>query len=141
MGDEGFGIHVARRLRDAGLPENVRIETGGVAGFDLLGHFTGVQDIIVVDVMRTDLEPGQIAFLEFEDGFSAGNRGAVSFHQMSFLELMQIAELIGLKPRIRFLVTVPVSLDWSLDLTPPVSLAADKAVEFITELFKPQSAA
>ena len=36
MGDEGFGVHVAQCLKEISLSDNIRVEEGGVGGFDLL---------------------------------------------------------------------------------------------------------
>ena len=36
MGDEGFGLHVIRRLKEIGMPESIVLEEGGVGGFNLL---------------------------------------------------------------------------------------------------------
>lgn len=59
QGDEGFGIHVARQLKDVLLPGDVRVEEGGVGGFNLLGSLEGAKQVIVVDVMMTDIPPGK----------------------------------------------------------------------------------
>ena len=37
LGDEGFGVHVARRLKESGLPAGIDVTEGHVGGFDLLG--------------------------------------------------------------------------------------------------------
>jgi len=51
MGDEGFGLHVIRRLKEIGMPENIILEEGGVGGFELLNGLQGIEKLVVVDIM------------------------------------------------------------------------------------------
>ncbi|MEN8613879.1 hydrogenase maturation protease [Dehalogenimonas sp. THU2] len=133
LGDEGFGIHVVRKLKENGFPEHIRIEAGGVAGFDLLGLLSGVDRLIIVDVMVCDLEPGDIGRFNLDAEFKASGRVPMSFHELSVLDLLQIAEVVGLNPRVEFLVTKPVKLEWGFELSPLVQQAADKAVDYLVK--------
>jgi hydrogenase maturation protease len=134
VGDEGFGVHVARRLKNLDLPPGIKIMEGGVGGFDLLGPLEGVTRLIVVDIMMLDKAPGEL-FL-FKPGGTSIEPGkkVVSFHQVGILELIQIAEVIGCKPEVFVLVTPPQNIDWSFELTPPLSLAADAAAQFLRDM-------
>ena len=135
-GDEGFGVHVARRLAKMELPEGVRVLEGGIGGFDLLGPFEGGGRLIVVDIMALDQPAGDL-FL-FKPGGTSIEPGkkVVSFHQVGILELIQIAAIIGRNPEVYFLVTPPETMDWSFDLSPVLSKAADEAVEFLENIIK-----
>ncbi|MGI2336773.1 MAG: hydrogenase maturation protease [Dehalogenimonas sp.] len=135
MGDEGFGIHVLRRLKEYTFPDHIRLHDGAVAGFDLLGHLEGVERLVIVDVMITDLEPGEIGWMEMDASFNAPNKTDLSFHQVGIVELLQIAELVGHKPKVQFLVTRPEKLEWSFELTEATRQAADKAVAYLVENF------
>jgi len=132
-GDEGFGVHVARRLGKVELPPGVRVIEGGVGGFDLLGHLEGVDRLIVVDIIAMEKTPGDL-FL-FKPGGTSIEPGkkVVSFHQVGILELLQIAAVIGLNPEVFFLVTPPETMDWSFELSPALSQAADGAVRFLRD--------
>jgi len=134
MGDEGFGVHVVRRLKEMDFPENVRLHEGGVGGFDLLGSLEGVKRLIIVDVMVTDKPAGDL--LRFKHGktnLEPGKR-VVSFHQVGILELLEIGELIGHTLEVFFLVTAPETLDWSFELSPPVQTAAEKAAVMLSKM-------
>ncbi|APV43928.1 hydrogenase maturation protease [Dehalogenimonas formicexedens] len=130
-GDEGFGVHVARRLAKTQLPTDVRIMEGGVGGFDLLGHLEGVTRLIIVDIIALEKPPGDL-FL-FKPGGTSIEPGkkVVSFHQVGVLELIQIAAIIGCEPEVFVLATPPETMDWSFELSPALSEAADAAVEFL----------
>ncbi len=51
LADEGFGVHVVRRLKELKLPSHVRVEEGGVGGVKLLRYLDGVKGLLGVDVM------------------------------------------------------------------------------------------
>ena len=134
MGDEGFGVHVVRALGGAGLPAAVRIEEGGVGGFNLLGSLEGVGRVIVVDVMMADIAPGEVLFFKPGPGFGEPGKKIISFHQVGVLELVQMWGLLGHQPEIFFLVTRPEKLEWSTELSAPVRKAVDKAVRLLKEM-------
>jgi len=134
MGDEGFGVRVVRRLKEVGLPNHVRIEEGGVGGFNLLGLLEGVERLIVVDVMILPSPPGELKLLEPGPDLAEPGKVILSFHQVGVLDLLQMWGLIGKEPEVKFLVTQPQSMELGDGLSPPVQAAADKAVGVIQEL-------
>ncbi len=136
MGDEGFGVHVAGQLKNAELGDDIRVEEGGVGGFNLLGLLEGVKRVIVVDVMNTDIPPGEVLFFKPGPDFSEPGKRIVSFHQVGVLELVQMWGLLGYQAEVFFLVTRPQRLEWSTELSPAVDLAAAKAVDLIKGLVK-----
>ena len=133
-GDEGFGVHVARRLAKLDLPVSVKVMEGGVGGFDLLGSLEGITRLIVVDIMMLDKAPGDLYL--FKPGGTSIEPGkkVVSFHQVGILELIQIAELIGFKPEVFFLVTTPETMQWGFELSSGLVPAADSAARFLRDL-------
>ena len=132
LGDEGFGIHVVRRLREVELPGNVRVVEGGVGGFNLLGHLDGVKRLLVVDVMMMDSPPGKLHLLKKKP--EEPGKQILSFHQVGVLELLKIWGLLGHEPEVILLVTRPEKMEWSTELSPPVQNSAEKAIKLITEL-------
>jgi len=131
--DEGFGIHVARRLKDVCLPENVRVQDGGVAGLDLLGSITDIDRLIVVDAMITDLEPGSIGYFELNESINAPNKTNFSFHQLGIAEILQIGALMGHKPEVEFVVARPEKLELGFEMSEAMQKAVDKTVNYLTE--------
>lgn len=134
MGDEGFGVHVARRLKAMKLAGHTRVEEGGVGGFNLLGSLEGVQRLIAVDVMMIDKSPGELLLFRPGPDFGEPGKRIISFHQVGVLELVQMRGMLGDAPEIYFLVTRPVKLTWSMELSPPVQAAAAQAVGLLREL-------
>ena len=134
MGDEGFGVHVVRRLKETELPADVKIEEGGVGGFNLLGSLEGVRRLIVVDIMMTDKPLGELLFFKPGPGFGEPGKRIISFHQVGVLELVQMWGLLGHEPEIFFLFTRPEKLEWATELSPAVQAAADEAVGLLRKL-------
>ena len=67
-GDDGFGIHVLRQLKEGYvLPRCVRAMEGGVAGLHALPYFEGCRKAIVVDGLRSAGKVGSVHRLELED--------------------------------------------------------------------------
>ncbi len=134
LGDEGFGPQVIARLKEAGLPPGVRAEEGGVGGFNLLGSLEGIERLIVVDVMITDVPPGEVRLFKPGPDFGEPGKRIISFHQVGVLELIQMWGLLDHEPEVYFLVTPPENLTWGTELSPPVQRAADKAVRLIEKI-------
>ncbi|MBM3286395.1 MAG: hydrogenase maturation protease [Candidatus Eisenbacteria bacterium] len=71
LGDEGFGIHAVRRLRDEGLPDGVDLEDGGTGGVDLLDRMAGYGRVVLIDAIRVGRDSAPVSA---EAGF--GDRGS-----------------------------------------------------------------
>ena len=134
MGDEGFGVHVAWKLRETELPPDVKVEEGGVGGFNLLGSLEGVRRVIVVDVIMAGIEPGEVRLFRSGPALRELGKNIVSFHQVGALELVRMWGLLGGEPEVFFMVTRPVRLDWGTELTPEVNTAVTRAVELLGEI-------
>ncbi len=49
MGDEGLGVHYARRMEQESLPEEVTVLDGGTVGFNLMEALENHEHVIMVD--------------------------------------------------------------------------------------------
>ena len=134
LGDEGFGLHVIRQLKDYKLPDNVKLLEGGVGGFDLLGHLEGVNRLIVIDVMMMDAPPGELRMYTPGPELAEPGKVMLSFHQVGILDLLQMWSLIGMEPETCFLVTRPLKVDVGIELSPPLQLAAGRVVKIVKEM-------
>ena len=134
LGDEGFGVHVVRRLKERKLPGHVRVEEGGVGGFNLLGYLDGVKRLLVVDVMMMDSPPGELIVFGPGEKPEEPGKCILSFHQVGVLELVQMWSLLGYQPEVSFVVTRPEKLEWSTELSPALQNAVEKAANLIERL-------
>ena len=135
MGDEGFGLHVIRRLKEIGMPENIILEEGGVGGFNLLNDLRGIEKLVVVDIMMLPSPPGELKVFEPGNPPTEPGKAIVSFHQVGVLELVNIWGMMGNEePEVTFVVTRPQTIDWSTELTQPLKVAVEKAANMIKNL-------
>jgi hydrogenase maturation protease len=92
------------------LPDNVKIIDGGTLGFGLFDTITNCENLIVVDAIKTDDEPGSIyRFTQHEMELS--HPPATSAHEVEFTEILCKAALIDLAPNAIFLCIVPEQYD------------------------------
>jgi hydrogenase maturation protease len=62
-GDDGVGVHLARRLQEHSLPENVDVVELGTAGLTLLDLAADYNRLIILDAMVSGAPPGTIHVL------------------------------------------------------------------------------
>lgn len=67
LGDDAFGVEVARRLDKETLPSGVRVVETGIAGVALIHELQdGWDALIVVDAVSRDRPPGTVLVIEPE---------------------------------------------------------------------------
>src|ERR1700728_3547844 len=65
LGDDGFGVEVARRLAATNLPESVRVVDFGIRGLDLVYALQdGYDTTILIDAFPSGQEPGTVSIVE-----------------------------------------------------------------------------
>lgn len=133
LGDEGVGVHVARRLLQENLPALVEVVDGGTAGLDLVSYFRNRDCVIIVDALEADDEPGAIYRFTPEQ-LSARTREVMSLHQVGVVELIENARLLGFHSEITLFGVVPKdSRSCSLELTPEVERAVPRVIQMILQ--------
>ena len=67
LGDDGFGVEVARRLATEDLPEWVRVADYGISGMHLAYDLAnGYETTILIDATSRGDEPGTIYVIELD---------------------------------------------------------------------------
>jgi hydrogenase maturation protease len=109
--DEGFGVYFIRWFENRyRLPDSVEIIDGGTLGFGLFDIITSCKNIIVIDAIKTNDQPGSIyRFTQKEMELS--HPPATSAHEVEFADILCKAELIDLAPDAVFLCIVPQQYD------------------------------
>lgn len=138
LGDDGFGVEVARRMARRALPECVRVSDFGIRGFDLAYAITDEHDaVILVDATRRGESPGTLYALELDpDGQTAG---AVETHGMDPANVLRLVASLGGRPRRVLLVGCePSAIDPETEeltgLSPAVESSVDPAIELVLSL-------
>jgi hydrogenase maturation protease len=141
LGDDGFGVEVAKRLAGRQLPEGVEVADFGIRGLDLAYALQDDYDVVVfVDAIPRGEEPGTIYLLEpeiVEDG-----EISLDTHGMDPVKVIKLSRALGAK-RTRTLVVgcepqVVLSGedydDMLMDLSEPVRAAVEEAVKVVESL-------
>lgn len=138
MSDDGFGVHVVRKLAEMGLPDTVQLVDGGTHSYDLLDYF-GQSDIcFVVDSMHTGGKPGTVYRVPLDKLGLTPNADIQSLHEISFAEAVHMVRLLGHNPDVIVYGIEPEYIDIGLELTPVVAekveWVADRINQEISEL-------
>jgi hydrogenase maturation protease len=139
LGDDGFGVEVARRLADRPQPNGVEVADYGIRGMDLA---CAMQDdwsaVILVDAAPRGAPPGTLSVIEPE---VAGGPAAPDAHGMDPATVLRLVQALGgAPPRTRVVACEPLvqmsgaEPDVLVQLSPPVAAAVDGAVELVEEL-------
>jgi hydrogenase maturation protease len=141
LGDDGFGVEVARRLAERELPESVEVADFGIRGLDLV--YALQEDygaVILVDALPRGEEPGTIYLIEPE--IEDEGEAALDTHSMDPVKAIRFARAMGAKP-VRTLVVgcePEVVLqgdsydDMLMELSQPVQAAVEEAVQVVESL-------
>lgn len=128
MGDEGVGVHFARRMETEALPANVDVLDGGTAGFHLMEAIEQHDRIIMVDATLDGAPPGTIR--EVRPRFAADFPKALSTHDIGLKDLVEGLYLLGRAPDILlFTVSIETVQPLHIGLSPAVEAVLPELVE------------
>ena len=103
LGDDGFGVEVARRLATRSLPAEVTVKDFGIRGFDLAYALMDPHDLVIlVDACPRGGEPGSVYLIEPEAVEVNASRPApgVEGHSMNPMSVLRmVASMGGSAPR------------------------------------------
>ncbi len=135
MTDEGAGVRVAEILMGRyALPDNVEVIDAGTMGLGIMNLFRDRDLVVVVDAVdNTGHEPGTVVVMTPEQ--LAPSQVLHSLHDMRFVNVLEAAELTGIKPdAICVGVQVASMEQWVMELTPPVEAALPSAVAAVLDI-------
>jgi hydrogenase maturation protease len=140
LGDDAFGVEVARRLLTRSLPNAVRVVDFGIRGFDLAYALQdGYETTILVDAYSRGIEPGTVSVIEPDlKTLEDEPEGFVQPHAMNPMNVMRMAKAMnGSVKRILLVGCEPLDLggeEGAIGLSPAVQAAVDVATERIAKL-------
>ena len=168
LGDDGFGVEVARRLAEADLPNWVQVADYGISGMHLAYDLAdGYDSAILVDTAQRGGEPGTLTVIEAAPGAGpsetgeeqqagetaqAGQRAPASggiaetrlfdAHGMQPDVVLGVLGMLGARSaRVLVVGCEPASLDYGMELSEPVAKAVDAAVGVVMDLIAEAGAA
>jgi hydrogenase maturation protease len=143
LGDDGFGVEVARRLAGERLPGWVRVADFGIRGVHLAYELLeGYEKAILVDAAPRGETPGTVYVIEPDlDGQPTGLLGAgepgvlVDAHGMEPDAVFALLKALGGDvPKLLVVGCEPAQVSERMGLSPPVAGAVDQAVAVVREL-------
>jgi hydrogenase maturation protease len=135
LGDDGFGVEVARRLLTARLPPDVRVMDVGIRSLHLGYELREAQyeTTILVDVVDRGGDPGTLYVLEPDE--SSEIPATPDAHSMGPGQVLALVRRLGGSVgRVLIVGCEPLRLDQEPGLSPIVSAAVDEAIPLIERL-------
>ena len=142
MGDDGFGVEVAKALTGSSLPPGVRVADFGIRGLDLAYALQdGYETTILIDAFSRGEAPGTIYVVEPDlhdpaASFDGGN--FVEPHAMHPVNVLRMAAAMDASPKHLFLIGCePMTTDGEdgqIGLSPPVKAGVAEAVRVVKDL-------
>lgn len=133
--DEGVGVEVIRRLALADDLKDVVLIDGGTLSFTLAPEIADSPRLIVVDAAILGTAPGSVRVFEGDAMDRQLSGKGKSVHEVSLMDLMDMARLSDTLPRRRALVGIePGEVAWGDSLTPEVEAAVPIALAEIRRL-------
>jgi hydrogenase maturation protease len=131
QGDDGFGIHVFRRLRERpGLPRQVKLFDAGIAGLGALGYFEGCRKAVIVDALKTCGRVGHVRRVRLDKLDPPGPE--LSLHAFGVHHLLTALPAVLGGRALPEMVLIGAQIGevcrFRDELTPPLQAAIDKAV-------------
>jgi hydrogenase maturation protease len=142
LGDDAFGVEVARLLAKRSLDDRVRLVDFGIRGLDLVyALLEDWQAVIFVDAAPRGGKPGALYVIEPDlADIVAGSPSSLALdaHQMDPVRVLRLALGMGAKlPKLLIAGCEPTPLngdDLQGELTPAVAAAVAPAAELIESL-------
>jgi hydrogenase maturation protease len=143
LGDDGFGVEVARRLSRSPLPSGAEVIDFGIRGLHLAYRLLEPIDlVVVVDTVSRGGLPGTLTVIEPELGRNDEPLAAAEGHGMSLSSAFAAARAMrGALPRMLLVGCEPAVLEERMELSDPVAAAVGPAVELLLSILERTCAA
>jgi hydrogenase maturation protease len=138
LSDEGIGIHVLAALQDKHPKiDNVEYIDGGTLSFSLAGWIEEADRLIVIDAAEFHQPPGAIRCLHNREMDQFLGLPRRSVHEVSLLDLLDIARLTECLPEPRVLIGIQAErIGWGEYPSPAVALAIPDAISQVEKLLQ-----
>jgi len=141
LGDDGFGVEVARRLAEREMPEGVEVKDFGIRGMDLAYALQeDYEAVVFVDAVPRGEEPGTVYLIEPE--IEEDGEVALDTHGMDPVKVIKLSRALGAKSTRTLVVGCEPQVvlsgedydDMSMELSEPVQAAVGEAVKLVESL-------
>lgn len=134
--DEGFGVQFIDLLRNKyTFDQNVRVIDGSTLGYGLLDDIFSLDNIIVIDALKTDEKPGNI--FKFDSENLPVNLMKKTAHDVEFIDVITMCQLQGHNPKIIIFAVSPEDCgNVGMDISPPLKNAMPRLETLVLEEIK-----
>jgi hydrogenase maturation protease len=139
LGDDGFGVEVARSLSTRQLPEGVSVKDYGIRGFDLAYALLDPWDLVIIaDALPRGEAPGTLYVIEPELNGPAADM-ALNPHGMDPVRVLSLAASMGvISAQVLVVGCEPHDfgdeLEGRMGLSAPVQAVVEEACKTILDL-------
>lgn len=133
-GDDAVGVIAARRLASCDLGEGVEVIEGHTGGINLLFDIEGADWVIIIDAVDFGAQPGSVEIFEADEVDIRVIDRVASLHHVSLADVIQLAQLTGVAPRITLVAVQPQTIAPGQGLSDPVAKQVDAVVRSVAEL-------
>jgi hydrogenase maturation protease len=137
LGDDGFGVEVARRLSEVDLPEWAKVVDYGIRGMHLAYDLAGGDYAltILIDITNQGDKPGTVYVIELDPKPAVDESTVMQAHGMQPEIVLNLVAALGEDPgRVLLVGCEPANLDERMGLSPPVAGAIGTAVDVVVDL-------
>jgi hydrogenase maturation protease len=135
MGDEGVGVHTARKFELEALPPGITVLDGGTGGFHLLEYFETYPHVILVDATLDGREAGSIRLIKPK--FAKDFPPAMSTHDIGLKDMVCALQILDKMPEIDlFVVSIATIQQQGIEMTPEVNQIMDELMERVRNLVR-----
>jgi hydrogenase maturation protease len=140
LGDDGFGVAVARHLAAREVPDDVVVTDFGIRGVHLAYELTGggYDCAILVDAVSRGGPPGTLYVLRPSAGETPGT--FVDAHDMTPDAVLALAGTLGGTGKVLLVGCEPADVSPRMELSAPVAEAVQRAADLVLELIPEQIA-
>ena len=140
LGDDGFGVEVAKRLATEALPDGVRVVDYGIRGVHLAYELLdgGYEMTILVDATPRGEKPGTVYLIEADlDTYSTAAVSSPDAHAMTPGAVFALLKAMGGSPgRVLIVGCEPQQTAEGIGLSAPVARAVDEAVRLVVDFVR-----
>jgi hydrogenase maturation protease len=134
LGDDAFGVEVARRLAESELPPGVDVGDFGIRGIHLAYELGGYDTTILVDAASRGGPPGTLYALELEDG---DPQELVDAHGITPDAVLDLVKVVGGQAgRVLLVGCEPADVSPGMELSETCAAAVGPAIRLVRELIE-----
>jgi hydrogenase maturation protease len=143
LGDDGFGVEVARRLAETELPEGVKVADFGIRAVHLAYELLNDYDTaILIDATPKGEPPGTLFVIEpevdvglKEAAVQEGEAPLIDAHGLTPTEVLALLQSLGGNvDRLLVVGCEPAEITERIGLSETVAVVVDEAVRLVHEL-------